>query len=54
MKISRILQALVTTLSAGCITAALIIVISFNRPDNTVATGGCTAPDGVCTTATDL
>jgi hypothetical protein len=48
MKISRILKALVTTFSAGWITAAIIILLSFGQPDRVVATGGCTAPDGEC------
>lgn len=32
----------------GCFATAFIILISFSRPDNSVATGGCTVPIGEC------
>lgn len=50
----RFLQLLVNGCKAGCILIAVIILVSFNQPDNTIATGGCTVPDGICNTSNNL
>lgn len=50
---SRIWQAVVTMFSVGCVTAALIVSLVLVQPETAVATGGCTAPIGVCTTVID-
>ncbi|MCB8980682.1 MAG: hypothetical protein H6657_25000 [Ardenticatenaceae bacterium] len=50
----RFLQLLVDGCKAGCILIAVIVVVSFAHPDKTIATGGCTVPDGICNTSTNL
>ncbi|MCB8944024.1 MAG: hypothetical protein H6658_09745 [Ardenticatenaceae bacterium] len=47
---TRLWQTVTTLLSLGWLTAALILV----DPGMPVAPGGCSVPDGVCTTSIDV
>lgn len=47
------LQSLVTLFMAGCITITLIILINFSQSNTDLAAGGCSVPDGICSTSID-
>jgi hypothetical protein len=47
----RIWQARAILIGVACATIAIIILLSFGEPNKIIATGGCTAPDGICNTS---
>ncbi len=51
--LTRTWQALATMFSIGYVTVALIVSLNLVQPDTAVATGGCSAPSGVCTLVID-
>lgn len=51
--LSRMWRKVATVLNVGIVSALLIVTLIQIQPDTTVATGGCSAPGGVCTTIID-
>ena len=49
-KLARICQTLITLFRIGCVTVAVVTLLNFGHPDMDVATGGCSVPNGECST----
>lgn len=46
--LSHMWRKVATALNVGIVSALLIVTLIHYQPDTAVATGGCSAPDGVC------